>query len=234
MGAAVPKALVPICGKPIIDHILDAVVESKVDAHPALVIGHDLDTLRQHVGNRAEFVIQYEQHGTGHAVKVAHDALKDAKTILVVYGDHALYRPETYALVAEHHRASGATITMLTTMLPDYDDWRSVYTHFGRILRDESGVVKEIKEEKLCDDHEKAVREVNNGMYCFDGAWLWHNIHALSNDNAKEEYLLTDLIALALKQGQRVETVPCDPETGWASTPPEEVAIAERVMSLMR
>ena len=65
-------------------------------------------------------------------------------------------------------------------------------------------------------------------MYCFDGAWLWENIDALSNDNAKEEYLLTDLIALALKQGRRVETVSCDPETGIGVNTPEEVAIAEQ------
>lgn len=230
MGAAVPKAMVPICGKPIVDHMLDVIAKSGVDAHPAIVIGHDLETLRQHVGDRAECVIQYEQHGTGHAVMVARDALMDVETILVVYGDHALYRPDTYAAVAEHHRTSGATITMLTTVLPDYDDWRSVYTHFGRILRDEKGTVREIKEEKLCNDHEKAVREVNNGMYCFSGAWLWENINALSNDNSKKEYLLTDLIALALHQGRAVETVPCDPETGIGVNTPQEVVIAERVL----
>ena len=119
MGAAVPKALVPICGKPIIDYILDAVEKSGIDTHPAVVIGHDLETLRQHVGDRAELVIQYEQHGTGHAVMVAREALRDAKIVLVVYGDHALYTADTYRSVAHRHVESGATITMLTTMLPD-------------------------------------------------------------------------------------------------------------------
>ncbi len=230
MGAAVPKALVPICGKPIIDYILDAVEKSGIDTHPAVVIGHDLETLRQHVGDRAELVIQYEQHGTGHAVMVAREALRDAKIVLVVYGDHALYTADTYRSVAHRHVESGATITMLTTMLPDYHDWRNVYAHFGRILRGNDGDVIAIKEEKLCTEEERAITEVNNGMYCFDGTWLWDNIDDLSNDNAKGEYLLTDLIATALHQGCRVETVACPPELGIGVNTPEEVAIAERVL----
>lgn len=230
MGATVPKALVQICGKPIIDYMLEAVQASGIDACPAVVIGHDLETLRRHVGDRAELVVQSEQHGTGHAVMVAQEAMRDAKTVLVVYGDHALYTPDTYRAVVDQHRESGATITMLTTVLPDYDEWRSVYTHFGRVLHDATGAVKEIKEYKLCDEEEKDVREVNNGMYCFDGAWLWSNIDALGNDNAKKEYLLTDLIAIALHQGRAVETVACSPELGIGVNTPQEVAIAERVL----
>ena len=230
MGAPVPKALVEICGKPIVDHILDGVVESGVDTTPALVIGHDLDSLKAHVGDRAEFVIQHEQLGTGHAVMVAEDQLKDVDTVLVSYGDHPLYAPSTYKGIVEKHHASGATITMLTTQLPDYEGWRSLFTHWGRVVRGDDGAVQSITEYKLCTEEEQAITEVNNGMYCFDGAWLWENIKNLSDDNAKGEYLLTDLIAMALVQGKKIETISCDPEQGIGVNTPEEVAIAEKLV----
>lgn len=230
MGAPVPKALVEICGKPIVDYILDAVDESGVDAKPALVIGHDLEGLKEHVGERAEFVIQEKQLGTGHAVMVAEDQLKDVDAVLVSYGDHPLYESSTYKEIVEKHHVACATITMLTTQLPDYDGWRSLFTHWGRIVRDEAGAVQSITEYKLCTDEEKQITEVNNGMYCFDGPWLWENIKSLSDDNAKHEYLLTDLIAMALEQEKVIETISCDPEHGIGVNTPEEVAIAENVL----
>ena len=230
MGATVPKSLVPICGKPIIDYILEAIAESGVDSKPALVVGHDLEDLMKHVGDRAEFVIQNEQLGTGHAVMVAEDQLFDAETVLVSYGDHALYKPITYKEIVEKHDASNATITMLTTKLQNYDGWRSLFLHWGRIVRDTQGFVASITEYKLCTEEEKTITEVNNGMYCFDGAWLWANIDALQNDNAKGEYLLTDLIARALQQDRRVETIHCDPEHGIGVNTLEEGAIAENLI----
>ncbi len=229
MGAPVPKALVEICGKPIVDYILEAVDESGVDPKPALVIGHDLEGLKEHVGDRAEFVIQSEQLGTGHAVMVAEEQLRDVETVLVSYGDHPLYEPKTYKEIVQKHQNSGATITMLTTQLSDYDGWRSLFTHWGRIVRAEDGAVQSITEYKLCTDEEKNITEVNNGMYCFNGPWLWENIKELSDSNAKGEYLLTDLVAIALKQGKLIETISCEPEHGIGVNTPEEVAIAEKL-----
>lgn len=230
MGAPVPKALVPICGKPIVDYILEAVAESGVDPKPALVIGHDLETLKEYVGDRAEFVIQHEQLGTGHAVMVAEEQLKDVDVVLVSYGDHPLYKAETYQDIVEKHIASGATITMLTTVLPDYDGWRELFYHWGRIVRDAAGAVRAIIEFKLCTEEEKEITEVNNGMYCFDGAWLWENIKQLSDQNAQGEYLLTDLPGLAIAQGKTVETTTCEPQHGIGVNRPEEVAIAEKLL----
>lgn len=229
MGAPVPKALVEICGKPIIDYILDAVVASGVDVHPALVVGHDLEALRDYVGERAEFVVQYEQKGTGHAVMVAEAQLSAADVVLVSYGDHPFYTPELYRRMIDRHLETDATITMLTTVLPDYAGWRALFIQWGRIVRSE-GAVQSITEFQLCTDAQKQITEVNNGMYCFDGAWLWQQITHLRNDNAKGEYLLTDLIAIALEQGRRVETVSCDPESGVGVNTPQEVVIAEQLI----
>ena len=230
MGAPVPKALVEICGTPIIDHLLNAVEQSGIDAHPAVVIGHDLEKLRDHMGDRVETVIQNEQRGTGHAVMVARDQLKDVGTIVVMYGDHPLYRPDTFQQIVERHESSGAAVTLLTTILPDYDDWRGVFTHFGRIIRNENGGFRAITEYKLCSEEEKRIKEVNNGLYCFDGHWLWENIDQLSDDNAKEEFLLTDMLAIAVEQGKIIETVSCLPEEGIGTNTSEEVKIAEKVL----
>lgn len=230
MGADVPKALVPICGKPIIDYILDSIQESGVDSRPAVVVGHDLTRLIEHVDDRADIVYQDEQHGTGHAVMVAEEQIEAVDTLLVTYGDHALFEADTYKAIVEKHESGDAAITMLTTELPDYDDWREVYTHFGRILRGADGHVEAIKEYKLCSEEEKGVKEVNNGMYCFDAKWLWENVHLMSNDNPKGEYLLTDMIAVALEQGRGVETISCAPEHGIGVNTPQEVAIAEKVL----
>lgn len=233
MGAPVPKAMVPVDGIPIIDRILSAVALSGVDERPAVVIGHDLETLRRHIGDRAEFVIQHKQRGTGHAVMVAKDALIAADNVVVFYGDHPLYSSQTIRDLVSHHKQHRDAITMTTVTLPDFEDWRSVYTHYGRILRKTNGTVCAIREYKLCTDSERAVTEANNGLYCFDGPWLWQNIDKLSDENAKREFLLTDLIALAVDQGAGVSTSPCPVEEGIGVNTPEEVAVAERVMSSM-
>ncbi len=229
MGASVPKAMVEVAGKPIVDRILDAIKMSKVDDFPALVVGHDLEQLKSHVGERAEFVIQYKQNGTGHAVMVAGDQLKDADRVVVFYGDHPLYSPETIRKLVASHGASNAAITMTTVTVPDYNDWREAYVHYGRIIRDENNSVVAIKEHKMCSEEEKMIREVNNGLYCFNGAWLWKNIHQLSDDNAKGEYLLTDLISIAVNQGEVVETSDCPDVEGIGVNTPEEVMMAEAV-----
>ncbi len=234
MGAPVPKAMVTVDGIPIIDRIFSAVKLSGVDEKPAVVIGHDLHTLKQHIGDRAEFIIQHEQRGTGHAVMVAQEALALVKNVVVFYGDHPLYAPRTIRELVERHKQNEVAITMTTVVLPDYDDWRAVYTHYGRILRDANGAVFAIREHKLCTDDERLVREVNNGLYCFDGPWLWKNISQLSDENPKQEFLLTDLIALAVKHGAGVATSLCSAEEGVGVNTPEEVLIAERLaVSLM-
>jgi bifunctional UDP-N-acetylglucosamine pyrophosphorylase / glucosamine-1-phosphate N-acetyltransferase len=230
MGANVPKAMVSVAGKPIVDRILEAIKYSGVDDHPALVVGHDLEQLQEYVGDRAEFVIQYEQKGTGHAVMVAEEQLRDVKHVIVLYGDHPLYSADTINRLVSSHEDERAVITMTTVTVPDYKDWREVYTHYGRIIRDENGIVKAIKEYKMCSDDERKITEVNNGLYCFDGEWLWKNIKKLSDDNAKGEYLLTDLISMAVRDDKLVETSNCPDTEGIGVNTPEEVDMAEAVI----
>jgi bifunctional UDP-N-acetylglucosamine pyrophosphorylase / glucosamine-1-phosphate N-acetyltransferase len=230
MGAEVPKPLVELCGKPILEYVLSSVEASGVDDKPAVVVGYQPDVMKKFVGDRAEIVMQDEQRGTGHAVMVAEDQLKGVDVVLVSYGDHALYHPNVYKEIVEKHEATDAKITMLTTVLPDYDDWHTVYTHFGRILRDSDGSVEAIREYKMCSDEEKEVLEVNNGMYCFDAKWLWANIGKLSDENRKKEFLLTDMIAIAMEQDHEIQTTTCPPEQGIGVNTLQEVALAEEVL----
>ncbi len=232
MGASVPKAMVEIGGRPIVDHIMLAIEKSGLDEKPTLLVGHGLESLKSYVGDRARYVLQHEQRGTGHAVMVAEGTLQDADTVLVSYGDHALYTGETFCRIAEHHNRVQPAITISTTVLPDFEDWRKVFWGFGRVSRSENGNVLAVKELKNCSSEEAECREVNNGMYCFDAEWLWHRIHDLSDKNSKQEFLLTDLIAFAVADGLSVEAVSCLPEEGIGVNTPEEVAIAEEVFRL--
>lgn len=229
MGASVPKAMVKIGGRPIIDHLLYTIDESGLDGKPTIIVGHGLEILTAYVGDRAKYILQHEQRGTGHAVMVAEGELQNTKTILVTYGDHALYTAETFCRVTEHHKRVQPAITILTTTLPDFEDWRKVYWNFGRVFRSTDSRISEIKELKNCSPEETMYREVNNGMYCFDSEWLWRRIHDLSDNNPKREFLLTDLIAFAVADGLAVEAVSCPPEEGIGVNTPEEVEIAERI-----
>lgn len=230
MGALVPKALVPVGGVPIIDRILATIAQSGVDPFPAIVIGHDLEILRTHMGSRVQCVIQQQQRGTGHAVLVARDTLRDAESVTVFYGDHPLYSAETIRALVDAHAVNDAVITMTTVTVDDYEEWRAVYTHYGRILRDERGAVQAICEYSMCNEAQRHVREVNNGLYCFTGAWLWSNIDKLTDQNSKGEFLLTDLIALAIEQKEIVATSGCPATEGIGVNTPDEVRMAEEVL----
>lgn len=229
MGADVPKALVPVAGKPIIQRIYESVVGSGVDGKPIIVIGHERTRICEGFKGECDYVIQEEQLGTAHAVMVCKDEVKDADAVIVLNGDHPLVSPGTLRKLAELHERVGGVLSMMTTTVPSFDEW-PIYSHWGRVIRDAHGHIIAIREFKDAMESEREVQEVNPSFFCFDGKWLWENIGQVKNFNANKEYYLTDLIELAVAQGHEINSMSIAPEEAVGINTRAELEIAEKIL----
>lgn len=210
MRSAVPKVLHPIGGRPLLGHAVHAAAALD-PAHLVVVLGHGrdqvgpyVDTLSGELQRDVVPAVQDEQRGTGHAVGCGLDPLPTglAGPVLVTYGDVPLLEPGTLtALLAEHTRA-GAAVTLLTTDLPDP-------TGYGRVLRDADGAVTGIVEQRDATEQQRAVTEVNSGVYVFDAAFLRAGLGRLDTTNSQGELYLTDLVAIARGDGATVTALAC-------------------------
>lgn len=197
MKSKLYKVLHPVCGKPMVGHVLDATSEAGC-ARTVVVVGHGAEAVQGYVGGRAECVLQAQQLGTGHAVMQAEQAIgAEEGTTIVIYGDTPLVTPATISAMLEAHEAAGAAATMLTAVFENP-------TGLGRIIRNEAGHVQRIVEEKDCTAEERAVKEINAGTYCFDNRKLFAALAQVKNDNAQGEYYLTDVISIMRDAGETI------------------------------
>jgi bifunctional UDP-N-acetylglucosamine pyrophosphorylase/glucosamine-1-phosphate N-acetyltransferase len=142
-----------------------------------------------------EFVIQAEQLGTGHAVMVAEEKLKDFKgTILVLAGDVPLISGKTLRCLIEFHEKKGAAVTDLTAILDDPGN-------YGRVIRKDSGEILKIVEKKDAKPEELKVKEINTGTFCFDSQALFSALREVRSENAQKEYYLTDTVEILRGRG---------------------------------
>jgi len=202
MKSRTAKVLHRAAGRPLIDYVVDLAIEIS-DAPPVVIVGHQREAVQQHLGDRARYAVQDEQLGTGHAVQQAIDHVKGAREVLILSGDVPLTRRETLQRLIEEHRRSGNALTLLTMSLDDP-------ALYGRIVRDPSGAVVKIVEAKDANDEQRKIREVNAGIYLFDGKHLAGNLKRLSTHNAQGEYYLTDLIGMLREGGHRVGAIVTD------------------------
>ena len=251
MRSRFPKVAHRVGGRPMLEHVLRSAAAAVEDTPEAtstdpgdtedhspryvVVVGHERDMVRSLVpwsppSGPPTFVVQEPQLGTGDAVRVALDARTggrgdiSASTLLVLYGDTPLVRAETLrALLAEHERTH-ATLTFLTGLTSETND-------YGRVLRDAAGRVRGIVEVKHASPEELAIREVNSGIYCFDTDWLRSRLDQLT-PHENGEYYLTDLVAVAVKEGRTLSTAtaPLDETMGVN----DRVALAEAEAILRR
>jgi bifunctional UDP-N-acetylglucosamine pyrophosphorylase/glucosamine-1-phosphate N-acetyltransferase len=210
MRSARPKVLHPIAGRPLLGHAVHAVAALKPE-HLVVVVGHQrkqvgeaVDGLADELARPVVVAEQPQQLGTGHAVGCAVEALPAGLTgpVLVTYGDVPLLEPATLEALLAEHAATGAAVTVLTTELGDP-------TGYGRILRDDSGGVRAIVEQADASPEQRAIREVNSGVYAFDGAFLTAGLDRLGTDNSQGERYLTDLIGIAHADGLGVRGLRC-------------------------
>jgi len=205
MKSRLPKVLHPLAGKPLVWHALAAA--AGLDPRLLVVVlGHGREDVTAFLTASTDLppvltAIQDEQHGTGHACACAL-AVTGALTgtVLVTYGDVPLLRTSTLAALAADHRASGNAVTMLTASLSDP-------TGYGRVLRDPTGEITAIVEQKDANAEQRAIREVNSGVYAFDAAVLTDALGRLSSANAAGEQYLTDVVGIARRDGRRVGAV---------------------------
>ena len=235
MQSELPKVLHTAGEITLIDHVLTQL--SPLCAYPTLVIGHGGEAVLAATHNRHQYVWQHEQKGTGHAVAVTKDALTTPdyahiEEIIVAPGDQPLVRTETIARLAQEHRANTAPISLVSLMLPHFNETLehnySVYLHHGRIVRNRAGDITGIVEYKDATKDERALTEVNLSYYCFDAAWLWQHIDTLKNANTQGEYYLTDLIADARANNETIHAITItNPTEGLGVNTPEQLAVVE-------
>ncbi len=200
MRSSLPKVLHSVAGDPMLFHVLDATRRggaSKI----VLVVGHKGDLVRSAIGDTVLYATQEPQLGTGHAVQVGMGALDSVPNrVLVLCGDTPLL---THNTVARMVAALGdASIVVLSANVSDPKG-------YGRVVRDAEGRVQAIVEELDASERERSIKEINSGLYCFDGPWLAANLAKLEK-SAKGEYYLTDLVALAVSQHREVRAVLAD------------------------
>ncbi len=202
MKSARAKVLHPLAGRPLIGHVLRTVDALKAEK-TVLVIGHDAEEVRTALQGRPdlEFVVQSPQLGTGHALLQAEPVLAGKKgTVLLLYADVPLLDANTLTRLLEAHANARASATVLTTVVDDPYG-------YGRMVRDESGQVVRIVEERDASGEERGIKEINSGIYAFALEPLFRSLHELATDNAQGEYYLTDLVAMYHQRKLRVETL---------------------------
>lgn len=232
MQSEVPKVLVPLDGRPMIQYLLDAIRASGADDRPVLVVGHNADMLRAALGTGYDYVTQEEQLGTGHAVQCAESLISGkTDTAIVLYGDHPFVGKETIAALKELHEREGCAVSMMTTTVGDFQGWRAPFADFGRIVRDSQGRISAIVEAKDATPAQRQLREINPAFFAFKAPWLWENLKKLRNDNAKGEYYLTDLVHLAIEGGECLASMSIDPLESVGVNTPEHLSL---VTSMIR
>ncbi len=213
MNADVPKVLVPFHDIPMIDYVVDAAMHSGITSKPILVVGYGKDEIITHLGDKASYAVQDEQLGTGHAVKITEDTIpKHKEHVLVLYGDQPAITGAMITNLARTHLDEQKPVTMATVKVPDFQDWYSVfYSSFSRIVRDGDNVILRSVEFKDATEEEKEIKELNPCYFCFNKEWLFSKLSILKNENAQNEYYLTDLVKYAAEEGG-IASVSISPE----------------------
>lgn len=227
MKSKTPKVLQEVNGQPILRLLIKSVISSGISNKPLVVVAPDGIVIRECLGDLCRYAVQQEQLGTGHALASVREELADHNRILVLYGDHPFLKPETIKGLDNLHRRSRAVLSMMTVRVADFEDWRRVFYDFGRILRDEQDNIVKIKEKKDASMEELKIKEVNPSLFCFDGKWLWNNIEKITNQNNQGEYYLTDLVGMAMEQGQKIASLEIDSRESLGINTPEHLQIAK-------
>ncbi len=205
MKSNLPKVLHPLAGWPIVKHVLTAAQQLQ-PAHILFVLGHNKERVEQALPPDVASVTQSPQLGTGHAVLQTRSLLQGkSQTVLVLYGDTPLVRAETLQHMLDVHTRRNAAVSLLTFLPPNA-------TGYGRILRDNSGHVRGIVEQKDTTLEQLAIQEANSGILCFRASWLWPHLDQLA-PSPGGEYYLTDLVALAAGEGEPIGSLVADDAT---------------------
>lgn len=197
MKSKLYKVLHPVCGKPMVQHVVDQVSMLNINKI-VTIIGHGAEQVQAELGDKTLYALQKEQLGTAHAVMQAKEILdgKEGVTV-VVCGDTPLIQHETMEALFKHHDETGAKATVLTA-------WTDNPAGYGRVIRNEKGHVEKIVEHKDATDEERLIKEINTGTYCFDNKALFNALSRVKNENVQGEYYLPDVIEILKNDGHSI------------------------------
>lgn len=223
MRSTYAKVLHCLAGQPLLTHVINATQR----LHPntlVVVVGHQANEVQRQCGkDRVAFSVQREQRGTGDAVRAAQAHFQGFHgTILIVCGDTPLLTTATLAAFVQQHRDRQAALSVLTVNLDDP-------AQYGRVLRGADGGIRKIVEARDASDEERAIREINTGIYCAQSAFLFPALERLQPLNAQGEYYLTDIVAQAVASGVPTQAVlASDPREVGGINSREDLAIMEK------
>ena len=187
------KVVHKVCGVEMINRVLDSALGAGASM-AQIVVGHCADMVKEAAGDRATFVYQHEQLGTGHAVMQAKEFLSGSQHVCILTGDTPLITAATLSEAMEAHLSQNNDVTVLTANFSDP-------TGYGRIIRNRDGSVKKIVEHKDASEKELLVTEINSGMYFFKADVLLSALSSITNNNAQGEYYLTDALSIICEKG---------------------------------
>lgn len=225
MKSDLVKVLHPICGKPMVWYVVD-LARTLGAEKTVVVVGHQASTVREAMGGEdLTYALQEEQLGSAHAVLQAADALDGFDgDVLILCGDVPLLLSSTIEALLASHRSHGGVITVMTALLDDPGS-------YGRVVKNEAGEVLKIVEARDANEEEKAVREINTGIYCARSNFLFDAVRKIGNTNAQGEYYFTDIFEIARREGHRTGSfiIP-DPSEAMGINTPDDLKVAESMM----
>lgn len=234
MKSDLPKVAHGCAGRTIVEWVTRACAHAGC-ARIVTVVGYQQEVVRNILtratptGAQVEFAVQEEQHGTGHAVVCAEplfarEASEPGHAVFVLAGDGPLIRAQTLRTLLDRHRSTGAAATLATAVIDDP-------AGYGRIVRDAQGRFTGIVEQKNATPEQLKVREVNPSYYCFDAMMLFNALRRVQRNRVSGEYYITDVPALLMEEGRRVEVIDAvPPEDVLSINTPEQLAEVERIL----
>lgn len=197
MKSKLYKVLHPVCGKPMIQHVVDQI--SGLDFNKVItILGYGGEAVEKQLGDQVSYAVQEEQLGTAHAVQQAGTFLEGKEgTTVVLCGDTPLITSETVQALLSSHEEEKAAVSVLTAIMEDPSG-------YGRIIRDSAGHVSRIVEHKDATEEQKQIKEISTGIFCFDNEKLFKALKLVKNDNVQGEYYLPDVLSILKDENETV------------------------------
>ncbi len=240
MGSGFPKVLLPLDVnidpmvsknyRSIISNLLDEVKEVPQIPPPIIVVGFQEQLVKDALGPNYNYVTQFDQKGTAHAVLSAKQAVT-ADNFIVLNGDMPFTKKESLQKLIQLHNDNHAMVSMFTVELPNFENHNEHFLSWGRIIRDENGGIIKIQEYKDSSDEQKLITEVNTGTYMFNSEWLWDKLKKIGHDNAQHEFYLTDIIELAIADAQKIYSLKITPQESYGINNPDDLDFARKIIT---
>ncbi len=227
MKSNLPKMMHELNGKPLVEHVIMHVEESGL-SKPIVVVSAKHTMVQDHLRDRALYVVQKEQLGTGHAASMAESMLKDSvQHVIFLNGDMPFVSGDSIKRLVERHVERKNTITMMTVTVPNFLGEYQAFGGFGRVIRGKNGHIVRIIENKDASLEERNIHELNPSVWCFEASWLWKSLKNIKNENVQKEYYLTDLIGMGIEEDVKISSISIEPKEAIGINTAEDLEIAK-------